>query len=91
MPATKSGPMRTRSKGNKPWSSGSDNRGLLFESWLAVILTVERETDHPLLANFLDGPRLAAWRTWKHWSHRDRLDSKASGMESFPSAIVVSC
>src|SRR5271170_1732704 len=91
MPATMSGPVRTRSKGNKPWSSGSDNRGLLFEFWLAVILAIERETDHPLLANFLDRPRLGAWGTCNHWSHGDRLDSEASGMESFRSAVVVSC
>src|SRR5260370_36791822 len=91
MPATVFGLKRTRSEGNKPWSSGSGNRGLLFEFWRAVILTVARETDHPLLANFLDRPRLAAWGTWNHWSHCDRLDSKASGMESFPSVILVSC
>jgi hypothetical protein len=35
--------MRTLSKGNKPWSTGSDNRGLLFEVWLAVMVTVETE------------------------------------------------
>jgi hypothetical protein len=40
-----SGPMRTLSKGNKPWSSGSDNRGLLFEFWLGVMATVQMGTD----------------------------------------------
>jgi hypothetical protein len=40
-----SGPMRTLSKGNKPWSSGSDNRGLLFEFWPGVMATVQMETD----------------------------------------------
>jgi hypothetical protein len=59
MPAMMSGPMRSLSKGNRPWSSGRDNR-VLFEFCVAVIVTVEMGTDHPLFIFSMDCHRRSA-------------------------------